>query len=256
MAPNLVKLVGNLQQRKARRRHQLTVIEGLRLVEDALESGVPIRGALVSRSLASSPRGSLLLGELASHAIPLDEIDERTLSGIAETETPQGVIAVVEPPQFDLGAIAPAPHAPVMVLDAVQDPGNVGALLRSAFALGAAGAVLLTGTADPLNPKVVRSAMGASFRFATASATVDEFVSVASRNQWVVWVSDSRGGPIGSAAVPDRLALVFGNEAFGVSPRVAEFAQRKVGIPLARGAESLNVAVAGGILLYEVLRAS
>lgn len=255
MATNLVKLVGNLQQRKARRRRKLTVIEGLRLVEDALESGVSIRGALISRSLSTSPRGSMLLGQLASHAVPLDEIDERTLSSLADTETPQGVIAVIEPPRFELNAIRPGPRAPVVVLDGVQDPGNVGALLRSAFALGAAGAVLLTGTADATNPKVVRAAMGASFRFAVASAGVDEFVSLATRNHWEVWISDARGVPIGSVRRPDQLVLVFGNESSGVSERVAELARRRVAIPLARGAESLNVAVAGGIILYEVQRA-
>jgi len=142
------------------------------------------------------------------------------------------------------------------VLDAVQDPGNVGTLLRTAFALGAAGAVLLRGSADLQNPKVVRAGMGATFRLPSVSATPAECVAWVRRASVRVWAAATEGTPLQRATAPERLALAVGNEGAGIRPEVRECAELQVAVPLARGAESLNVAVAAGILLYEVIRGS
>lgn len=256
MGSNLVSLVRNLQQRKGRKRQGLAVAEGIRLVEEALAAGVALRGVLVSPALAGTPRGTALLAELAAHAVPLEEVPDREFGRLAGTETPQGVLAVVDPPTWTLDALAPAPGAPVLVLDAVQDPGNVGTLLRSAFALGAAGAVLLKGTADPNNPKVVRAAMGATFRLPSASADDGQFAAWARARDVTVWVSVAQGTPLAQVAPPERLALVVGNEGAGIRDAIRDLAAERIAIPLARGAESLNVAVAAGILLHEVTRAA
>jgi TrmH family RNA methyltransferase len=141
----------------------------------------------------------------------------------------------------------------------VQDPGNVGTMLRTALGLGAAGVVALKGTADLTNPKVLRSAMGASFRLPSVSATPDEFVAWSRLQRSEIWVADTEGDAIDRLPRrnPDRapVALVLGNEGAGVSPSLELAADRRIAIPLARGVESLNVAVAAGILLYEVTRA-
>ncbi len=108
MASNLVRLVRNLQQRKGRKRRGLAVAEGLRLVEEALEAGVGFQGALVSRSLAASPRGLALLSDLAAHAVPVEEVEDSTLVELADSDTPQGVVAVIDPPRADLAAIVRA----------------------------------------------------------------------------------------------------------------------------------------------------
>jgi TrmH family RNA methyltransferase len=254
MASQLVTTVRNLHQRKGRRRRGLTVAEGVRLVEEALSAGLPLHGVLVSASFGATERGAALLGDIAGRAVPLEEVPDRDFRELADTDTPQGVLAVVEVPSWTLADLEPRPRAPVLVLDAVQDPGNVGTLLRTAFALGAAGAVLLRGSADLTNPKVMRAAMGASFRLPTAAVDAVEFVAWCRHGDVQVWASAADGAPLTRAALPDRLALVVGNEGAGVRPELRELAVRQVSIPLARGAESLNVAVAAGILLYEAVR--
>lgn len=254
MSSNLVTLVRNLQQRKGRKRRGLAVAEGVRLVEEALEAGVVVRGALHSPALRSSSRGAQLVERLAAHAVDLQEIGDREFARLADTETSQGVLAVIEPPRFQLRDITPHSRFAVLVLDGVQDPGNVGALLRTAFALGSPGAILLKGTADLANPKVLRAAMGATFRFPTALSTEAEFATWVDGCDVTVWGAEAAGTRLERLSPPERLAIVVGNEGAGLRPSVSALVHRKVAIGLARGAESLNVAVAAGILLYEVQR--
>jgi len=252
MASNLVSRIRNLQQRKGRKRTGLTVAEGVRLIEDALAADVSIHGAVVSAGLAATERGARLLGSLTSRAVPIREVDDRLLAELADTDSPQGVIAVVEPTRWGLPQIEPGPKSAVLVLDGVQDPGNIGALLRTGFALGAAGAIVLPDTGDVTNPKVLRAAMGATFRLPIAHASVAELADWATGQAVTLWVTDAHGTPLDAAERPDRLAVVFGNEGAGVRPAVMDMADLHVSIPMARGAESLNVAVAAGIILYEV----
>jgi TrmH family RNA methyltransferase len=254
MTPNLVSLVRDLQRPQARRRRGLTLAEGIRLVEEALAVGVRFRGAVVAADLGRTPRGTALLEALATHGVPLVEVAPRTMAQLAGTETPQGVLAVLEPPRWAAEAIRPRPAAPVLVLDGVQDPGNVGALLRTAYALGAAGALLLPGTADPANPKVLRGAMGATFRLPWAALDDAGFRRWVEAAGAVIWAAAAEGTPLGRVGPPESLALVVGNEGAGVRAAVRELASTTVAIPLARGAESLNVAVAAGILLFWATR--
>lgn len=255
MTPNLVSLVRDLQRRKGRRRRGLAVAEGVRLVEEAIAAGVPLRGVVAADELDAGPRGTALLENLRRHNVPIVTVTPRTLEQLADTDTPQGVLAVVEPPRWPLADIRPGHHAPVLVLDGVQDPGNVGTLIRTAFALGAAGAVLLPGCAEPSNPKILRAAMGATFRLPWANAADGEFRGWVRETGAVVWAAAADGTPVQRLGAPERLALVVGNEGAGVRPAVRELARASVAIPLARGAESLNVAVAAGIVLFEVARA-
>jgi TrmH family RNA methyltransferase len=256
MTSQLITTVRNLQQRKGRKRRGLTLAEGVRVVEEALAARIPVHGVVVSPDFGRTARGAALFADLAGRAILIEEVPETLFRELAGTETPQGVLAVVEAPTWGLADLRPARGAPVVVLDAVQDPGNVGTVLRTAFALGAAGAILLKGSADLANPKVVRGAMGATFRLPSVPATAEEFASWARQERLPVWVATAEGSPLQRTAVPERLALVVGNEGAGVSETVRALAHQQVAIPLARGAESLNVAVAAGILLYEVVRAA
>jgi TrmH family RNA methyltransferase len=166
---------------------------------------------------------------------------------------------VIEPKHWTLADIRLLPGVTALVLDGVQDPGNVGTMLRTALALGAAGVVALKGTADLTNPKVIRGGMGASFRLPAVPAAPEELVAWARLQRGQIWVADMAGES------PDRLPhrspnrppilLVVGNEGAGVGPIVDAAADRRIGISLAPGVESLNVAVAAGILLHEVTRA-
>jgi TrmH family RNA methyltransferase len=260
MGGSLQTLIRDLHRRRGRERRGLALAEGVRLVEEALAAGVSIRGAAVSPALEGTTRGKSLKASLTARAIRFEEVADADLEALADTEHPQGVVAIIEPRRWSLEDIRMAPGASVLVLDAVQDPGNVGTMWRTALALGAAGLVALKGTADLTNPKVVRAAMGASFRLPAVIAAPDEFVAWGRLQRAEIWVADMAGEspqrmPRQSTARAP-VALVVGNEGAGVSPSLDAAADRRVAVPLARGAESLNVAVAAAILLYEVTRAS
>jgi TrmH family RNA methyltransferase len=230
--------------------------EGVRLVEEALAARISVRGVALSPALEGTSRGKALKATLAQHNIRLEEIADAELEALADTEHPQGVVAVIEPKRWTLDDVRLTPGSTILVLDGVQDPGNVGTMLRTSLALGATGVVALKGTADLTNSKVIRAAMGASFRLPAVPAAPDEFVAWARLQRAEIWVADATGEkagrPSGRGSERAPVALVVGNEGAGVSPALAAAASRRITIPLARGVESLNVAVAAGILLYEV----
>jgi TrmH family RNA methyltransferase len=258
MSNSLQTLIRDLHRRRGRERRGLALAEGVRLVEEALAGGISIRGAAVSPTLESTTRGKSLKASLAERSIQVEALDDRELEALADTEHPQGVVAVIEPKRWALEDIRLLPGTAVLVLDGVQDPGNVGTMLRTAMGLGATGVVALKGTADLTNPKVIRAAMGASFRFPAVPASPQEFVAWIRLQLAQIWVADSAGEPVDRMPRrrPDRppVALVVGNEGAGVSETLDRAAARRIAIPLASGVESLNVAVAAGILLFEVTR--
>jgi len=228
-------------------------------VEEALAAGLPFQGALVAPDLARTARGVELVAELERHAIPVEEIGARTFAQLAETETPQGIMAVIEPRRWAVAEFAPRPEAVALVIDGVQDPGNVGTLIRTAHALGAAGTLVLRGTADPTSPKALRAAMGATFRHPVVSLDDVAFIAWARKHAVTLWAAAADGTPLHRALGTGSgnggpIAVIVGNEGAGIRPQLNAVAAQRVAIPLAQGAESLNVAVAAGILLYEVTR--
>jgi RNA methyltransferase, TrmH family len=256
IASNLQSTVRDLQRRKARGRRGLAVLEGVRLVEEALAAGLEFKGALVSPDLARTTRGQALTAELASHAIEVEEVAARAFGELAGTDTPQGVLAIVQPRVWTLKDV-PAGNA-LLVVDGVQDPGNVGTLIRTAHALGAAASLLLRGSADPLNAKALRAAMGATFRHPVVQLDDPPFIAWAKEQELTLWAAAADGVALDRALDAKqgaaRFAVIVGNEGAGIRPQLNAIAAQRVAIPLARGAESLNVAVAAGILLYEVQR--
>lgn len=247
-------LIRDLRLRRGRERRGLALAEGVRLVEEALAARVVVRHAAVSPALEATPRGAALKTALAAAGVPLAPMDDRALAELADTEHPQGVIAVVEPPTWALESLTPRAGQVVVVLDGVQDPGNVGAIARTALGLGASGLIALKGTAELTNPKVLRGSMGALFRLPAVSTTDEACLAWAERVGAALWVTDSAGERPGSQRLTAPVALVLGNEGAGIRPELERVASRRLAIPLAAGVESLNVAVAAGILLYEVLR--
>src|SRR5256886_13509315 len=261
IASNLQSTIRDLQRRKARGRRGLALIEGVRLVEEALAAGVAFKGALVAPDLARTARGTALVAELQGHAVAVEAVGARVFAQLADTETPQGIIAVIEPRRWNASEFVPPPGAVALVIDGVQDPGNVGTLIRRAHATGAAGTMVLPGTADPTSPKALRAAMGATFRRPVVSLDDAGFIAWARKHAVTLWAAAADGTPPHHAAGTGDggrgrgpIAVIVGNEGAGIRPQLNAVAAQRVAIPLAQGAESLNVAVAAGILLYEVTR--
>jgi TrmH family RNA methyltransferase len=260
----LLTLARDLRRRRARERLGLFVAEGVRAVEAALDAGAAARGALVGPALAATERGRALRARLDFTGVPVMDVDERDFVSAADTEAPQGVLLVAAQPAAppalaDHPALAgaarqavPGRELRVLVLDAVQDPGNVGTLVRAAAGLGATAVVALPGTADVWSAKVVRAAMGAHFAVPTLPATPDALAAFLAAFDIPLWGADGDGADVGAAApdAPPRLAVALGNEGAGLTPAVRALVARLVAVPSSGLVESYNVAVAGSILLY------
>lgn len=205
-----------------------------------------MREALYTDAAAGDPAVARLLADLRTAGAEVEEVDDAELAEFADTVTPQGLLLVVDIPLRSLDDVA-VPR--LAVLDAVQDPGNVGTLIRAADALGAGGVAILPGTADPWNPKTVRAAAGASFRVPVVTTSVAELSAWCLDRGVPLLVAAAGGEPAPRSAAARDAALVFGNEAAGVSDEVRAAAHGVVGIPQRGPADSLNVAMAGAILM-------
>jgi TrmH family RNA methyltransferase len=211
-----------------------------------------VRGALVAPQLAEAPRGATLLETMRQRGVDIVELGPLEFASAADTESPQGVLALAEIPQTPLDSLTLPARARIVVLDAVQDPGNVGTIVRTAAALGATAVVALPGTVDLWNAKVVRSAMGASFHIPVVAAGWEAFDQFRRRDNVAVWGADAGGEPLVSLPAPPRIALLMGNEGAGLSSEARSRVELLVSLPIAANVESLNVAVATGILLYQL----
>jgi RNA methyltransferase, TrmH family len=246
----LLTLARDLRRRKSRDRQRLFVSEGVRAVEELLRSSLNVRGALIAPQLRDAPRGAALIETLRSRGVATEEVGAHEFASAAETESPQGVIAIAESPELTFADVPDTWTGVLVVLDGIQDPGNVGTILRTAAALGAVATVTLPGTVDLWNAKVVRSGMGAHFKHPAFSTTWSELDTFRERAGVTLLAADANGEAVAAVKAPPRSALVVGNEGAGLSSDARTRADRVVALPLAQGVESLNVAVATGILLY------
>ncbi|NPA06750.1 MAG: RNA methyltransferase [Chloroflexi bacterium] len=236
-----------LKQRSARQREGLTVIEGIRLAEAALQAGVHPRLVLVAEDL--SPRGRAVVDAWAAQGVEVWTVARSVFNALSATQTPQGLLAVI-PRQGP-----PWPEQPsfVLVLDAIQDPGNMGTLLRTAWAAGVEGVWVAPGSVDPWAPKVLRAGMGAQFHVPVQEADWAH-IDAATHGMARFLAAVRAGRPYDELPGRERIALALSNEARGASKAARAWATEAVHIPMPGGAESLNVAVAGGILMFEVVR--
>ncbi|MGH7503638.1 MAG: TrmH family RNA methyltransferase [Longimicrobiales bacterium] len=242
-----------LQQREQREQRRLFLAEGVRLVEELLASDLAVELAAVSTTLEDTPRGQALTAAL-SNATQIRRIAENTLRRIAATDSPQGVVAVGRMPSWSFDSLTIDANAIALVLDAIQDPGNFGTLVRSAEAFGAAPVLALDGTVDPWNPKVVRATAGSLFRVPVLQSAANDALTFLRSRRFRILVADSTGDSPGNQAGDGPVALFIGNEGAGVRESVRTAADAIVAIPVRGRVESLNAAVAGSILLY-LLRA-
>lgn len=242
-----------LQRRKGRSEHGHFLAEGPRLLEELLASPVSARHVLHTREAADEQSVARSLSRARDRGVSCEEVSPGELAEFADTVTPQGVLAVAEIPSRDGVGVT---GGDLVVLDAVQDPGNAGTLLRTAEALGAAAGVSLKGTVDVWNPKVVRASAGSVFRLPVVDARWPELGARLEAASTAVWAADAAGEPVPRGGeVPARVALVLGNEGSGVRPEILEAADRRVSVPIAGSVDSLNVSVAAAILMDRIFSA-
>ena len=246
---SLLTVARDLQRRKARERSGRFVAEGLRTVEELLQSGLPIDGILIAESARAVPRAAILLDRADAAGVAVVTVTDHEFESAAGTDAPQGVLAVAKTPVFTFDML-PTQGARLLVLDAVQDPGNVGTILRTAAAFDVTATIALPGTVDLWNAKVVRSAMGSHFIHATIFSTVDALASFLGQRRIPLWGADAAGTPVPELAVPAQWALAVGNEGAGLSSATQALVTQTVALPISAAVESLNVAVATGILLF------
>lgn len=230
------------------------VCEGIRVVEELARSGLPVRGVLISPQGLASSRAVNASGALRARGAEVVEVSDADFATAADTESPQGILAIADVPPTSVASVVIGDTARVLVLDGVQDPGNAGTILRTAAALEVTATLALPGTVDLWNAKVVRSAMGAHFHHPALACTWEELDALLARHRLPLWAADAAGERVDAVPPPSRLALAVGNEGAGISAPIRDRAARLVALPIAPAVESLNVAVATGILLYALRR--
>jgi TrmH family RNA methyltransferase len=247
------RLLFALRRRAVREERGLFLAEGVRVAEELVRSPLSIALAAVSASLEDTPRGGELVRRIEAVS-PVRRVSDEEIRRCAATESPQGIIIAAHTPRVTLERLAPREHATVLALDGVQDPGNFGTLVRSAHAFAADFVLALTGTVDPWNPKSVRAAAGSSCHVPIVQAETHAGLTWLDHQGFAIFAADARGRPVEPLQRPARVALIVGNEGAGVSDAVRAAAAAVVAVPIRGSAESLNVGVAAGILLYLLTR--
>ena len=281
-----IKDVANLKQKKFRTERGAFFAEGLRAVTEAVRYG-----DATDLFFTRSEEGRLdeIIKTAEAKGVRLYQVDDKVMAKLSDTKTPQGVLAVISMPENDLRQLEPEaitkkqskcrgnaldesgkPHskkaimpekdfdnnAPVVILDRIQDPGNLGTIIRTADAAGALGLILLEGCVDAFSPKVVRASMGSLFHVPVVQEiSPEEALTWCYRNGYEPAATALKGAAnLYKTDLSKKMAYILGNEANGVSEELQAAAETRLFIPMEGMAESMNVAMAAGIILFEGLR--
>ncbi|MBI5876267.1 MAG: RNA methyltransferase [Chloroflexi bacterium] len=247
-----IKQIRALHRRKERDQAGLCFVEGIRLVTAAVESGALLESLVVAPELLKSGHARAIVGVTERSGVPVLDVSRAVFESISSKEGPQGLAAVVRQRWFALEDIDPAAGLCWIALDAAQDPGNIGTILRTADAVGAAGLILTGRSADPHDPEAVRASMGALFTQSLARASWDALVAWA-RERSVVLVGTSDKGATDFQAIryPAPRVLVMGSEREGLHADQQAACDVMARIPMVGHSDSLNLAVATTVMLYE-----
>ena len=280
-----VKEVANLKQKKYRTESGTFFAEGLRAVQEAVQyadvtelfyteagrldevlkaaGNVPADTKEKSGNMNNVNHNNAGIAKKrneAANGIRMYQVDEKVMAKLSDTKAPQGVLAVIRTPEQNLRQLRPGTasdnNAPVIILDRVQDPGNLGTIIRTADAVGALGLILLEGCVDAYSPKVVRASMGSLFHLPVVQdVTAEEALTWCYRTGYEPAATALKNAQnVYKADISKKMAFLFGNEANGVAEELQAAAETRLFIPMAGLAESMNVAMAAGIILFEGLR--
>lgn len=252
LSKNQLKYLTSLKQKKYRKKYQEFLVEGLKLCEEALDSSFSLKAVYNCPAISGLNTNASFLQQVKNRDIQLFEINTITLKRLADTVTSQGVFGLVESRNYDLEDIEIQDKSLVVAVENLADPGNLGTLIRTADWFGAAAMILDQGSADWLNPKVIRASMGSVFHLPiVADQNLPEIIDYFSRKNYISFGTSLDG----DALTPNHLAghrklVILGNEARGLSNELKAKVDYCVKIRGFGNAESLNVGIAGGILMY------
>ena len=249
-----VKQVRALRQRKARQESGLFLVEGIRHVGEAVEAGAELEALLYAPDLLKSAYARELVEAQQRQGLPCLALAPEVFESLADKDNPAGILAVVRQPQHRLADFSPANLRWGAALVAPQDPGNLGTILRTLDAVGAAALLLLDSDLEAYHPSAVRASMGAIFWKPLVSASFAEFAAWSRQHGYHVYGTSAHG------AVDYRLArdyqspciLLLGSEREGLTPEQAAVCERMLRLPMEGRATSLNLGVAAGVMLYEM----
>lgn len=253
----LVKTAAALRQKKYRDELGLFTVEGVRLAEELVAAGWPVEICLFTAAAAEKPRVAPIISLLAASPCRLVQVPDAVYAKITDTQEPQGLMLIAPPRKATVRDIVARPGpALIAVLDGVQDPGNAGTVIRAADAAGCSGVILLKGCADLYAGKTVRATMGSLFHLPVAEGvTGDELAAALAAAAIPLAVATLDGAEEYTAAnLAGPVAVAFGNEGRGVSGGLIGRASARIAIPIYGKAESLNVATAAAVILYEAAR--
>jgi TrmH family RNA methyltransferase len=249
-----VKYIRKLEHKKYRQESGEYFIEGLRTVGEAIQTGAPIQNLVIAPELLVSDFGKSLLENPAAQNIERIEVDADVYRKIAHKDGPQGIGAIIRQEWQAMDALVPAPGDFWVALDAISDPGNLGTIMRTADAVGCRGLILLGHATDPHDPTAVKASMGAIFSLALVQSDWPRFSSWKNEQRGIMMVgtSDRAKADYQTVAYTYPLILLMGSERHGLSPEMIRACDHTVRIPMAGRSDSLNLAVATAVMLYEI----
>jgi RNA methyltransferase, TrmH family len=251
-----VKEWAALKQKKYRNQTGQYLIEGVRLVEEAIAADVEIVQVLASFE-RTNERLDQLLDQVRAKGIPVTECSDPVLAHVADTQTPQGIVAIAKKPEPVDGFLdmSQANANLVLLVDGIQDPGNLGTIIRTADAVAADAVFVSDNTVDPYHPKVVRAAMGSLFHLPVLEQSLpDRIDSLRQYGFQIIGSSSHQGDVYYNVDLRGPHALVVGSEANGISQELEPYVDKWLRLPMLGKAESLNAAIAASVMMYEVVR--
>lgn len=253
----MVKLAASLLQKKYRDETGLFLLEGIRLIEEAVQAGWSLECCLVTTEARSKERVLQILGQLSAQNIKLLQVPDEIFNKLTETQQPQGLVAIARKRDYTLADVFASKEQPlIVILESVQDPGNVGALIRTADAAGCSGVILTKGCADVYSGKTVRATMGSLFHLPIVSGVEEnELITALKSNKIALFATSLATRNLYHDVNMSRpSAIVFGNEGSGVREEILQAADELMYIPIYGKAESLNVSASAAVILFEAMR--
>lgn len=250
-----IKEIKSLYKRRERWDNKLFIVEGIKMVEELIHNGYPMKYIVYSDKLFSLRGGKELFDDI-EHLDNVINVPDKLFESLSDVETPQGILAVVPFKNNSIEDILAGSKPFIILLDRVQDPGNLGTIIRTADAFGIDGIIALEGCVDVYNPKVVRATMGSIFRVPIYyySDGIDIINKLKDKGARIYSTSLDGKKFIQDVDFKEFSVLIIGNESKGVSETLEELSDNLIKIPMIGRAESLNAAVASSIIMYEALR--